>query len=91
MLLRIHVYKSSIRPAVLLCFLPGNYLERLQCMSIDHQNIDSLDGIAQLAATCPNLRDIDISHNLLTSWTEVSGSVWFIFVLDYSVVLSFTS
>ncbi|XP_065195734.1 tubulin-specific chaperone cofactor E-like protein [Sycon ciliatum] len=51
--------------------LTGNYLERLQCMSIDHQNIDSLDGIAQLAATCPNLRDIDISHNLLTSWTEV--------------------
>ena len=41
-------------------------------MSLDHSSIDSLSGASLLAKHCPVLTDLDLSHNKLTSWSEVS-------------------
>ncbi|KAI6045604.1 hypothetical protein EDC04DRAFT_3053971 [Pisolithus marmoratus] len=48
-------------------------LERLREVSLDNEKVAFMDTPGQIRRTCPNVRGLDLSTNLLPSWQIVAG------------------
>ncbi|KIM86184.1 hypothetical protein PILCRDRAFT_816109 [Piloderma croceum F 1598] len=47
-------------------------LERLREISVDYENVATADSPGEVRNTCPNVRGVDLSSNLLPSWDMVA-------------------
>ncbi|KAL4067794.1 hypothetical protein J3A83DRAFT_4096673 [Scleroderma citrinum] len=50
-------------------------LDRLREVSLDNEKIACGDDLGEIGRTCPNIRGLDLSANLLASWQSISNIV----------------